>query len=135
MMLMLQTLLVERFQLRLRRETREVSGYALVLAKGEPKLRQHGGASPSDCKHRMDSGGQLFFENCPLSDLVGTNVLYSILGGSFVADETGLSGTYDFELMASWELPANPREGRQEPRVIKCWASFNIHRNRAFNSA
>jgi uncharacterized protein (TIGR03435 family) len=121
-MLMLQTLLVERFKLRLHRETREVSGYALVQAKGEPKLRQHDGASPSDCKHRMGSDGQLFFENCPLSNLAGTNVLYSMLGRRFVADETGLTGTYDFELMASWELPANPREGRQEPRVINAGA-------------
>jgi uncharacterized protein (TIGR03435 family) len=122
MMLMLQSLLVERFKLRFHRETQEVSGYALVLAKREPKLRQHDGASPSDCKHRMDSDGQLIFENCPLSDLVGTNVLYSMLGRRFVADETGLTGTYDFELMASWELPANPREGTQEPRVINAGA-------------
>src|SRR5258707_13516367 len=36
----------------------------------------------------------------------------------FVADETGLKGDYDFELFASREIPANPREGRPEPVLI-----------------
>jgi uncharacterized protein (TIGR03435 family) len=118
LMLMLQSLLAERFKLEFQRETKQVSGYALVPAKGGPKLRRHDGESTSDCRHRMGSDGELIFENCPLSDLVGTNVLYSMVGHRFVANETGLTGNYDFEFLASWELPANPGEGRQEPRVI-----------------
>jgi uncharacterized protein (TIGR03435 family) len=121
-MLMLQSLLADRFKLKFHRETKEVSGYALVLAKRQSNMRQHDGPSPPDCRHRMDSDGRLIFENCPISDLVSTNVLYSMLGRRFVADETGLTGAYDFELMASWELPANPGEGRQEPRVINAGA-------------
>jgi uncharacterized protein (TIGR03435 family) len=39
--LMLQTLLADRFNLALRRETREMPVYALVVDKAGPKLRQH----------------------------------------------------------------------------------------------
>lgn len=38
---MLQALLQDRFQLRTHIETKEVSGYALVVAKGGPKLTKH----------------------------------------------------------------------------------------------
>jgi uncharacterized protein (TIGR03435 family) len=118
MMLLLQTLLLERFSLKFHRETRQVSGYGLTIAKGGPKLKQHDGEPAADCKHRMGAEGQLIFANCPLSDLVSANVLFGMVGRRLVADETGLTGSYDFELMASWEVPANPREGRPEPRVI-----------------
>lgn len=118
MMLLLQTLLVERFSLKFHRENKQVSGYALTIAKGGPKLKQHEGESAADCKHRRGAAGQIIFENCPLSDLVSANVLFGMVGRRLVADETGLTGSYDFELNASWEIPANPREGRPEPRVI-----------------
>jgi uncharacterized protein (TIGR03435 family) len=37
---MLQSLLAERFQLALHRETREMPGYTLGVAKGGPKLKE-----------------------------------------------------------------------------------------------
>jgi uncharacterized protein (TIGR03435 family) len=40
MMAMLQTLLADRFQLKVRRETREGNVYALVVAKNGPKLKE-----------------------------------------------------------------------------------------------
>ena len=40
MMAMLQTLLADRFQLKVRRETREGNVYALVVAKNAPKLQE-----------------------------------------------------------------------------------------------
>src|SRR5579883_216493 len=43
---MLQTLLEERFGLRVHREDREVAGFALTVAKGGPKLTPSGGAAP-----------------------------------------------------------------------------------------
>ena len=122
LMLMLQTLLVERFNLKFHRETRQVSGYGLTIAKGGPKLRLRTDDPAADCKHRMGTDGQIIFESCPMSDLVGANVLFGIVGRRFVANETDLTGNYDFELMASWEVPANPQEGRPEPRVINSGA-------------
>jgi uncharacterized protein (TIGR03435 family) len=41
MMRMLQTLLADRFKLAFHWDTRDVDGYALVAAKGGPKLRKH----------------------------------------------------------------------------------------------
>ncbi len=38
---MLQALLQDRFQLKTHLETKDVSGYALVVAKGGPKLTRH----------------------------------------------------------------------------------------------
>ena len=43
MMLMLQTLLADRFALKIRRESRESNVYALVIAKGGPKLKEPSG--------------------------------------------------------------------------------------------
>jgi uncharacterized protein (TIGR03435 family) len=43
---MLQALLENRFQLKIRRETREVPVYALAVAKGGPKLQA---AQPGKC--------------------------------------------------------------------------------------
>ncbi len=42
---MLQTLLAQRFQLKVRREARAESIYALVVAKGGSKLKEPAGAS------------------------------------------------------------------------------------------
>src|SRR5262252_3570945 len=41
--LMLQALLKDRFQLTLHRETKDMAGYALVVAKGGPKLHESTG--------------------------------------------------------------------------------------------
>ncbi|HXB72544.1 MAG TPA: TIGR03435 family protein [Candidatus Acidoferrales bacterium] len=123
MMRMLQTLLAERFKLRLRQEKKEVSGYALVVAKGVPKLRQHEAESAADCSTRRGSDGRLIYENCSMSDLAsyrlypGMMGLSGMLGNRFIVDETGLKGNYDFELMFSWEVGGNPAEGTS-PRVV-----------------
>jgi uncharacterized protein (TIGR03435 family) len=49
---MLQTLLEDRFKLRIHRETREVPAYALTVAKGGPKLHRfkEGSCTPVDLK-------------------------------------------------------------------------------------
>ncbi len=89
----LQALLAERFQLVIRRETKEMPAYALVVARNGHKL-----------KERTDSGergglrgerGQMIAENVPIEHLV---VNLAGMSGRPVVDRTGLRGRYDFTL-------------------------------------
>jgi len=96
---MLQTLLAERFQLVLHRETKEISAYSLVLAETGSKLKV---AAPDRKSGMIDTAGtsgeprgeeRTVFEASPLKVLV--NMLANTLG-SPVVDKTGLDGLYDY---------------------------------------
>jgi uncharacterized protein (TIGR03435 family) len=104
----LQAFLADRFRLALHRETREVSGYALVIAKIGPKLQEAkpGDTYPNGFKdpHGRPLGAgtllqpgpcKLVGQGVPIADLVGA--LSERLSRS-VVDETGLKGNYDFTL-------------------------------------
>ncbi len=87
----LQNLLVERFHLAAHFETKMVRGYALVVAKGGPKLQ------PTKGDHFP--GWRV---NVSVGHLEGLNWSMPILAtmlqhatGSPVADETGIAGSYD----------------------------------------
>jgi bla regulator protein blaR1 len=90
---MLQTLLADRFQLKLHRETRELPVYALVVAKGGPKLQP----SKSANNLQMTSGGagEMTFQGSPISTLA---IVLTWMTGRPVLDRTGLTGNYDFTL-------------------------------------
>jgi uncharacterized protein (TIGR03435 family) len=98
--LMLQTLLKERFHLALRRDTRELPGYALIVAKNGPKLR----SSTTDGEPAMKPNRSILTaERATMSWLadVLTNPLRSP-----VVDMTGLDGRYDFTIdMAKYVNP------------------------------
>jgi len=116
--LMLQSLLDERFKLKIHRETRELPIYSLVLAKaggnGPGLLRSPGGDcsaattsqdSPPDASRRppipcgtVNPGfGRISGRRGHISQLADR--LSTILGRT-VIDETGLTGTFDIDL--SW---------------------------------
>jgi uncharacterized protein (TIGR03435 family) len=103
MLRMLQSLLAERFKLRIRRETRELPIYALVINKGGPRLQSNQEQLPWNLT-RAEGNEQhrgrvnhLTFENESMPDFAA--VLSTLLAvGRFVVDKTGLSGIYDFEL-------------------------------------
>lgn len=104
LVLMLRSLLAERFQLRLHRETRNMRAYELVIAKGGPKIQPlKDGQVPSQ------GPGLAFHGNMrQLADLVALQLTLPPLSGDpsqpalaggppvLVLDKTGLSGTYDF---------------------------------------
>ncbi len=54
---MLIPVLVERFNLKYHHETRELQAYALVLAKGGPKLTERKDLPPPESGRRAKSGG------------------------------------------------------------------------------
>ena len=115
--LMLQALLAERFQLVIRRETRELPVYALVVAKNGPKFKDASESDPNiiDLSKRPDlagRGGRARFTMIRRGRLTaqGGNMtllvseLSSFLGRT-VVDKTGLTGTYDLKL--EWQPDEN----------------------------
>jgi uncharacterized protein (TIGR03435 family) len=79
---MLQELLGHRFKLKISRSKVDVSGYALVLAKGGPKLTV---AGPEDRRSVVGRVGELIARNAPMADLAQYLSLW-IATGSPVED-------------------------------------------------
>lgn len=98
---MLQALLVERFKLAAHKEDRPRPGYALVVGKSGPKLKESGASSEFEGLH----AGQATFGAAPgASGIKGSMTLASLAHhlsirlGAPVQDLTGLKGTYDIDL-------------------------------------
>jgi uncharacterized protein (TIGR03435 family) len=95
--LMLRTLLAERFQLKLHSETKELPVYALLVARGGPKLHAAKGDRDGLSGLEVRDGG-LVFQNRSMHDLAE-----ELSGKPFsldcpVLDRTGLNGRFDFTL-------------------------------------
>jgi uncharacterized protein (TIGR03435 family) len=88
----LRNLLEDRFQLKTRRETKEQQVYALVLAKGGPKIQES--KEGMGAMTRMGRG-MLTAQGVTPAMLAST--LSQPLGRP-VIDKTGLTGKYDIEL-------------------------------------
>ena len=88
---MLQKLLADRLDLKLRRAQEEMSVYALIPAKSGPKLKPADGG-PLSSRY---VGGALVFKNAGIQHLA--NFLGGILDRP-VIDQTGLGSFYDFNL-------------------------------------
>lgn len=96
--LMLQSLLAERFNLRLHREAKTSPVYKLVITKGGPKLE----ASPVEGDLFMAGGPDGYvFRNAEIMRLAGA--LSGRLDRS-VVDQTGLMGRYNFVLQQPAEV-------------------------------
>jgi uncharacterized protein (TIGR03435 family) len=94
-MVLLQTLLAERFQLALHHESKEMPGYALVVEKGGAHLTPTQSELGFQQAVRRGPPGQVTFVNVGmprLSWFLKTQV------GREVFDQTGLAGNYDFKL-------------------------------------
>jgi len=113
--LMMQSMLVDRFKLQIHRETRPLSGYALLVSSKGPKLEV------GHCEDTIHSGldgrpGRILSFNMPISSLA---VLSGGLGGP-VVDETGLNGCFNYKLVWTpdqsdvfWRNPPPPDVLRQ----------------------
>jgi uncharacterized protein (TIGR03435 family) len=102
MMLMLQTLLAERLNLKVHRETREDNVFTLVVAKGGPKLQ-----APKDTTRSFVRTGRTGSPQAAAITYTMESVnasmaqLVNALEGNMrrpVTDQTGLPGNYDFRL-------------------------------------
>jgi uncharacterized protein (TIGR03435 family) len=132
LLLMMQSLIEERFQLKMHRETRELPVYELVVAKGgskmklsedqspirppergapPPPLPQRGGPMPRGAM-RMGRG-DLEANGLPLANFI--QALSQQLGRP-VIDKTELKGLYDIKLQWTPELGQGPvAPGGPEP--------------------
>lgn len=102
---LLRALLEDRFQLKVHHETKEMQVYALVVAKGGPKMKDDGGkTSDPNMKAGMMRMGpaNLTGSQMPISALVTT---LSQQVGRTIIDQTGLKGNYDFDLKWTPDMP------------------------------
>jgi uncharacterized protein (TIGR03435 family) len=93
---MIQKLLADRFQLKFHHETKELSVYALVVAKGGPKTTKSDG-DPNGPPSLMFRGlGNLPVRNATMADFV--SVMQRAVLDRPVVDQTRLEGRYNFAL-------------------------------------
>jgi uncharacterized protein (TIGR03435 family) len=120
---MLRTLIEERFHLKFHWETKEVSGYSLVIAKGGPKLHEvkEGEVSswPSGISYNR---GRIIAHGTPMFQWL------FFLSGELrcpFEDNTGLKGKYAFKLeWAPDETQANGGEAPSDPSRPSIFAAL-----------
>lgn len=97
MLMRLQSLLADRFQLKLRQETREMAGYELILAKNGSKLQE---SPPPDADGKRKQGAIVRRGHVEAYHVDGDIIarILSQVSGHSVVDRTGLTGGYDFKL-------------------------------------
>jgi uncharacterized protein (TIGR03435 family) len=106
---MLQTLLAERFELQIHRELKEVPIYALVVAKGGPKLRE---SIPQDAPKGQITGDRSGM-HMEVSEGTMEQLALRLSGngaGRPVMDKTGLTGKYTYKLNWVNGTPARDSE-------------------------
>lgn len=103
---LLESLLEDRFRLRVRRETRSMDAYALIVDKSGSKLHPSA-APPADhdaplnpyhARGAEPSSGHLLFAGETLPEFAWRLSTLVVLDSRVVVDKTGLAGRYDIEL-------------------------------------
>jgi uncharacterized protein (TIGR03435 family) len=106
-----KSLLASRFHLEFHRETKEISVYSLVVARGGLKMKLSADQTEPEKGGPKELGaGKLVGEGIPLYAIV--NLLSNMLGRAVVND-TGLTGKYDVNLTPvpdSLQAPTDPAD-------------------------
>jgi uncharacterized protein (TIGR03435 family) len=127
--LMQQSLLADRFHLRVHFETREFPIYALVVAKGGPKLRESEMDPANPTKTLKPQSLRIMGPGSAAGVGVTTGMLAEVLErqpeigsghGRTVADKTNLHGLYDWTLhWTPWQgLPGEPPLASNGPSLF-----------------
>jgi len=116
---LVRKLLAERFGLVMHREQREMRVFALVTAKGGPKMTPSAD-NPNDPMHENDhqSGGQatMRVKNVSMGELAG--MLMRLFLDRPVVDQTGLTRRYDFQLNWTQDETRAPTDGSAPPGLF-----------------
>jgi len=111
---MLKALLAERFKLTVHRESKEATVVALALGKNGPKLKERkpgdGGEPHSILPRSNVPEGRMRLSCRDTSMAAFASFLESTVLSRTVVDQTGLPGTYDFDL--NWSPDENQFDGR-----------------------
>jgi len=105
-----QALLVERFQLTIHKELKELPTYAMTVAKGGVKMQES--KETEGNRGLRTTRGKMTGQRASMATLV--NVLSGMVGRP-VLDRTGLTAGYDFELTWSPEPHVGPPGAPGEP--------------------
>jgi bla regulator protein BlaR1 len=112
--LMEQSLLAERFELKMHFETRDMPVYALVVAKGGLKLTP---AKDGETTSISSLNSEMIAKSVTLDDFAQSS-LWTPIGGRLVVDQTGLKGAYDFTLNWGQEQIVAPEAGQESAPVL-----------------
>ena len=104
---LLRALMEDRFQLRVRQETREMPVYALVIGRGGSKLTPHTGQPPAPGQAVRSGRGMFSIKKAGVA-LLAAQLERQL--ARVVVDKTGLPGDYDYTL----EWTPEPGEGGPE---------------------
>jgi len=114
---MLRKLLAERFQLKMHFEQREMTVFALKVAKNGPKLKD--ASNPAGLPTQEGRGGEgyrtLEFRSISIEDLTLMMMQYVDYP---VVDQTGLKGRYDFTLKYTFDETRAPADGSAPPNLF-----------------
>jgi uncharacterized protein (TIGR03435 family) len=101
----LRDLLADRFQLKIHRETKELSAYALKPAKGGPKLKESKLDDPASNSDKSSERPRGPFMRVGRGQIIGQSISLDFLAqmlsqqvGRPVIDKTDLKGAYEFTL-------------------------------------
>jgi uncharacterized protein (TIGR03435 family) len=114
---LLQTLLADRFQLRLHRESREMPVYALVVGKAGPKFKD----SAQDATTGMRAKVTLatVASTFTKSDMNSLVRVLSSAADRPVLDQTGLTGFYDYKI----EFARDPAAAAAESSAVSIFTA------------
>jgi len=98
--LMEQSLLAERFKLKVHFETRDLPAYALVVAKSGQKLSLAKEGEANKLTSGVSEHGQVLTATAvTMSQLAKSPLMHGGTAGRPVVDQTGLAGAYDFTML------------------------------------
>jgi uncharacterized protein (TIGR03435 family) len=112
MKVMMRALLAERFKLSFHRQEKELKAFALMVAKGGPKLHE----AAADGKPSMQNSA-----NGTIAKSTTMRELGDLLSGPLqtpVVDKTGLTGRYDFTIDFTTYLPEDMKTMRPDATSV-----------------
>ncbi len=118
---MLQSLLAERFRLKVHREPKEMPVYALVVGKSGPKFHESApDANPQSHFGFTGPNNEYTLATMPKTTMKGLAATLVTVEGRPVLDETGLAGNYEIKLYNTpeYKMSRGPEPAQGELSVL-----------------